>query len=97
MFKTVDVKILGLVQNMSLFHCPNCDHETHVFGSNERVKKLCDSADINLLGDIPLHPNIGDDGERGKPTVVAEPESKRGMAFTDIAKAIAAAVDMKAM
>ncbi|KAK1251738.1 hypothetical protein MKX07_007217, partial [Trichoderma sp. CBMAI-0711] len=88
MFKTVGVDILGLVQNMSLFHCPNCNHDTHVFGSNKRVEKLCQDHDIDFLGDIPLHPNIGDDGERGKPTVVSEPSSERASAFLHIARAI---------
>ncbi len=89
MFKTVDVNILGLVQNMSLFTCPKCNEATHIFGSNERVKNMCSEHAIDFLGDIPLHPNIGDDGERGKPTVVAEPTSERALAFMDIAKGIA--------
>lgn len=94
MFKTVDVRILGLVQNMSLFHCPHCRQGTHVFGSNKRVEQLCADTGVNLLGDIPLHPNIGDDADRGKPTVVAEPDSQRAAAFTDIAKSIGTMVDL---
>ncbi|UKZ49946.1 hypothetical protein TrVGV298_004201 [Trichoderma virens] len=65
MFKTVGVNILGMVQNMSLFNCPHCHQDTHVFGSNKRVEKLCQEHGIDFLRDIPLHPNIGDDGERG--------------------------------
>ncbi|KPM42886.1 hypothetical protein AK830_g3660 [Neonectria ditissima] len=88
MFKTVDINILGLVQNMSLFQCPHCHGETHVFGSNERVERMCQKHQIDFLGDIPLHPNIGDDAEKGKPTVVAEPGSERAMAFLKIAQDI---------
>lgn len=95
MFKTVGVDILGMVQNMSLFNCPHCHQDTHVFGSNKRVEKLCQDHEIQFLGDIPLHPNIGDDGERGKPTVVAEPSSERASAFLDIAKAICPKIDLK--
>ncbi|EHK44060.1 uncharacterized protein TrAtP1_008533 [Trichoderma atroviride] len=95
MFKTVGVNILGMVQNMSLFNCPHCHQDTHVFGSNKRVEKLCQDHEIEFLGDIPLHPNIGDDGERGKPTVVAEPSSERASAFLDIAKAICPKIDLK--
>ena len=95
MFKTVGVDILGLVQNMSLFKCPHCHGETNVFGSNERVGRLCKDHDIDFLGDIPLHPNIGDDGERGKPTVVVEPESERGAAFLNIAKAVCPKVGLE--
>ncbi|KOS19821.1 Iron-sulfur protein NUBPL [Escovopsis weberi] len=95
MFKTVDVGILGLVQNMALFNCPHCHHDTHVFGSNARVESLCREHGIDFLGDIPLHPSIGNDADQGKPTVVAEPESSRAAAFLDIARSICAKVDMK--
>ncbi|KAH7175666.1 P-loop containing nucleoside triphosphate hydrolase protein [Dactylonectria macrodidyma] len=88
MFKAVNVNILGLVQNMSLFQCPHCHGETHVFGSNERVEKMCQEHQIDFLGDIPLHPNIGDDAEKGKPTVVAEPTSERASVFLKIAREI---------
>jgi ATP-binding protein involved in chromosome partitioning len=94
MFKTVDVKILGLVQNMSLFRCPHCNEESHVFGSNKRIEQLCATHDITLLGDIPLHSSIGEDGERGKPTVVAEPYSERATAFTEIARTIGSKIDL---
>ncbi|ORY62597.1 P-loop containing nucleoside triphosphate hydrolase protein [Pseudomassariella vexata] len=94
MFKKVEVPILGLVQNMSMFHCPQCQHETAVFGSNERVKKVCADHDIRVLGEIPLHMNIGDDGERGKPTVVAEPESTRASAFLRIAQKVGAKIGL---
>lgn len=95
MFKTVDVRILGLVQNMALFTCPHCHGETHVFGSNERVQNMCSEHDIDFLGDIPLHPNIGDDGEAGKPTVVSEPDSDRASAFLNIARTIGSQVGLR--
>lgn len=95
MFKTVDVNILGLVQNMSLFTCPHCSGESHVFGSNQRVYRLCSDHEIDFLGDIPLHPNIGDDGERGRPTVVSEPTSERGAAFLKIARDIGVKVGLR--
>ncbi|KAI1292449.1 P-loop containing nucleoside triphosphate hydrolase protein [Xylaria venustula] len=88
MFKKVSVPLLGLVQNMSMFCCPHCGQETAVFGSNERVQALCRDYSIDLLGDIPLHQNVGDDGQRGKPTVVAEPESHRAAAFMEIARQV---------
>ncbi|KAF5235083.1 hypothetical protein FAUST_7286 [Fusarium austroamericanum] len=94
MFKTVDVNILGVVQNMSLFQCPHCHGETSIFGSNARVEKLCQEHQIDFLGDIPLHPNIGDDGDRGKPTVVAEPESERAAAFLKIAQDICPKIEL---
>lgn len=86
MFKKVDIPILGLVQNMSLFTCPNCNHSTHIFGYENRVREMSDALGVKLLGDIPLHRSIGEDGDNGKPTVVAEPESERASVFKDIAQ-----------
>jgi len=84
MFQKVDVPILGMIQNMSVFTCPNCNHSTHIFGS-EGVSRECSSKHIPFLGDIPLHASICNDADRGKPTVVAEPDSPRAKAFMRIA------------
>lgn len=81
-------QLLGMIQNMSVFNCPNCNHSTHIFGS-EGVRKACEKHDVPFLGDLPLHASICDDADRGKPTVVAEPESPRAKAFTAIAELIA--------
>ncbi len=94
MFKKVNVPLLGLVQNMSLFCCPHCHQDTAVFGSSERVNGLCQDHSIDLLGDIPLHQNVGDDGQRGKPTVVSEPESHRARAFMDIARQVGSKIGL---
>lgn len=97
MFRKVNVDILGLVQNMSLFKCPHCSSDTHVFGSNENVDSVCREYGIEILGDIPLHPGIGDDGDRGKPTVVAEPPSERAGRFMGIASRIATKVGLPSL
>jgi ATP-binding protein involved in chromosome partitioning len=88
MFKKIDIPILGMVQNMSLFTCPHCHNSTHIFGSHSGVTHACREHKIDFLGDIPLHASICDDADRGKPTVVAEPESERGAAFTAIAQEV---------
>ncbi|KAI9840448.1 MAG: hypothetical protein M1837_001604 [Sclerophora amabilis] len=85
MFKKVDVPVLGMIQNMSVFTCPHCSKPTHIFGS-EGVSRECANHGVNFLGDIPLHASICNDADRGKPTVVAEPESPRGKAFMEIAE-----------
>ncbi|KAK4676989.1 hypothetical protein QC764_409250 [Podospora pseudoanserina] len=86
MFEKVNVPVLGLVQNMSLFTCPCCSTKTPVFGGTEGVNKMCEDYGMEFLGDVPLHPNIGEDASRGKPTVVAEPESERAGVFMDVAR-----------
>lgn len=94
MFKKVNVPLLGLVQNMSLFNCPHCHNDTAVFGSSERVQEICQEHSIDLLGDIPLHQNVGDDGQRGKPTVVSEPESDRAKSFIKIAQQVGSRIGL---
>lgn len=88
MFRRVQVPLLGLVQNMALFTCPHCHGETAVFGSSERVRKVCEEHGMEFLGDVPLHPSIGDDASKGKPTVVAEPDSERARVFIDVARKV---------
>ncbi|KAI8161217.1 Iron-sulfur protein IND1 [Colletotrichum sp. SAR 10_70] len=95
MFNKVNTNILGLVQNMSLFKCPHCHGDTHVFGSNDRVERMCKEHNISFLGDIPLHPSIGDDADLGKPTVVSEPTSERAGIFLKIAQNIAPRIDLR--
>jgi ATP-binding protein involved in chromosome partitioning len=95
MFGKVGVPVLGLVQNMGVFACPGCGEKTAVFGGNERVVSMCEEHGIELLGDVPLHPNIGEDGSRGKPTVAAEPESERARVFMDVARKLAAKVGLE--
>lgn len=85
MFKKTSISILGMVQNMSLFTCPHCKNSTHIFGSHSGVTKACTDHGIDFLGDIPLHASICDDADRGKPTVVSEPNSNRAQAFISIA------------
>jgi ATP-binding protein involved in chromosome partitioning len=89
MFKKTDTPILGMVQNMSLFTCPHCHSSTHIFGSHSGVTHACEEHGIPFLGDVPLHASICDDADRGKPTVVAEPESERAKAFMEVADKVA--------
>ncbi|ROT42509.1 P-loop containing nucleoside triphosphate hydrolase protein [Sodiomyces alkalinus F11] len=94
MFRAVGVDILGLVQNMGLYRCPSCGDPSHVFGGHDRVLRMCRDLDLPLLADIPLHPSIGDDADRGRPTVVAEPQSPRAEAFVKLAEAVAAKIHL---
>lgn len=81
-------QLLGMIQNMSVFTCPNCNLSTHIFGA-EGVTKACEKHHVPFLGDIPLHASICDDADKGKPTVVAKPESTRAKTFMTIAGEIA--------
>jgi len=93
MFQKVDVPILGMVQNMSVFTCLNCNHSTHIFGS-EGVARTCENYGIELLGDVPLDAKICDDADRGKPTVVSEPDGARGKVFMAVAQKIGQSINL---
>uniref|UniRef100_F6Y1Q6 Iron-sulfur cluster transfer protein NUBPL n=1 Tax=Monodelphis domestica TaxID=13616 RepID=F6Y1Q6_MONDO len=68
MFRKVHVPVLGLIQNMSVFQCPKCKHETHIFGA-DGAKKLAKTLCLDVLGDIPLHLNIREASDSGQPIV----------------------------
>jgi len=73
-----------MVQNMSIFTCPNCHHTTHIFGT-DGVARECAARDIQLLGDVPLHASICADADGGKPTVIANPEGPLAKSYVSIA------------
>ncbi|XP_061889956.1 iron-sulfur protein NUBPL isoform X2 [Entelurus aequoreus] len=87
MFKKVHVPVLGLVQNMSVFTCPKCDHQTHIFGA-DGARQLADTLGVQLLGDIPLHMNIRETSDRGQPVVVSSPSSPEAAAYRKVAAAV---------
>lgn len=93
MFRKVDVRLLGMVQNMSVFVCPCCKEKTYIFGQ-EGARREAESSGIELLGDIPLDVHICDNADSGKPTVVAEPGSERAKVFMDIARRIGEKIDL---
>ncbi|XP_024858922.1 iron-sulfur protein NUBPL isoform X2 [Kryptolebias marmoratus] len=87
MFKKVNVPVLGLVQNMSVFQCPNCHHQTHIFGS-DGARQLAETLGVELLGDVPLHLNIRETSDRGQPVVVSSPDSPEAEAYRKVASAV---------
>ncbi|NWR57045.1 NUBPL protein, partial [Bucorvus abyssinicus] len=87
MFRKVHVPVLGLVQNMSVFQCPKCKHETHIFGA-DGVKDLAKTLGLDILGDIPLHVNIRETCDSGQPVVISQPQSDAAKAYLEIAMEI---------
>ena len=94
MFRKMSVEVLGMVQNMSVFKCPGCGLQTHIFGA-EGVKRRCSEHGIELLGDIPLDERICEDADRGKPTVVAEPEGASAQAYLGFAGKVIGKIGLK--
>lgn len=89
MFRKVNIKVLGVVENMSLHICSNCGHADAIFGAGggERIAK---DYQTELLGQLPLDKSIREQTDAGKPTILAEPHGKISEMYTDIARKIAA-------
>ena len=87
MFKKVNVPILGMVENMSAYICPECGHEAHIF-SHGGTRKAAEEIGVPLLADIPLDLAIRENTDVGKPLVVSAPESKPAAAYRTLAKNI---------
>jgi ATP-binding protein involved in chromosome partitioning len=88
MFEKVGIPILGIVENMSLHICSNCGHEERIFGTGGG-EKMCQDYEVEFLGSLPLDIRIREETDSGKPTVVAEPDSRISMIYRDIARRVA--------
>ncbi|AXQ28445.1 iron-sulfur cluster carrier protein ApbC [Solimonas sp. K1W22B-7] len=89
MFRKVGVPVLGVVENMSVFCCPNCGHNTPVFGEGGGARMAQDYG-VELLGRLPLDMRIRQQADSGTPTVAADPESDLSQLYRDIARRAAA-------
>ena len=88
MFEKVDIKILGIVENMSTHICSQCGHEEHIFGSGGG-EKMCSDYNVEFLGSLPLDIRIREQADSGNPTVVADPDGQIAKVYKQIARRIA--------
>jgi ATP-binding protein involved in chromosome partitioning len=88
MFEKVGIPILGVVENMSLHICSKCGHEEHIFGAGG-AEKMCKDYGTELLGSLPLDIHIREQADSGKPTVVADPDSRVAEIYRAIARRVA--------
>lgn len=91
MFRQLQIPILGVVENMSLFVCPECGDEDEIFGrgGGEMVAR---AADAPLLAQVPLDVRIREEGDRGRPIVLAAPNTKPAQLYREVARALAARI-----
>ncbi len=89
MFEKVEVAVLGVVENMSTYVCPECGHEAHVFGEGGG-SRMAQQYDVPFLGSLPLDIRIREGTDAGRPSVVADPEGAPARAYRDIARRTAA-------
>jgi ATP-binding protein involved in chromosome partitioning len=93
MFEKTKTPILGIVENMSYFICPNCGHRTELF-PRKSVEDECAKRKIRYLGSIPFSPELSLNSDIGKPIVVTEPQSQVAIALYEVARQVAASVSV---
>jgi len=91
MFEKVSVPILGIVENMSTYVCPNCHHTEHIFGHGGG-ERMCQEYGVDFLGNLPLNLSIREQADSGNPTVVAQPDSEITKIYKEIARKVAVKV-----
>jgi ATP-binding protein involved in chromosome partitioning len=88
MFRQVKVDILGIVENMSAFVCPHCNHEIDIFskGGGARTAELFG---LPLLGQLNLDPDVRLGGDSGKPVTLEGETGPHAKPFFDLARKVA--------
>ena len=84
MFEKTKVPVLGIIENMSTYVCPNCGHEAHLFGHGG-ARAEAGRLGIPFLGEIPLDIAIRLSGDAGSPIAAAEPGGAQAAAFAAVA------------
>jgi len=85
MFRKVEVPILGLIENMSYYICPNCNHRDEIF-SHGGAHRTADQLGVDFLGEIPLDIKIRMTSDAGTPVAVSEPDGPHAAAYIEIAR-----------
>ena len=95
MFEKVSVPILGVVENMAVYCCPNCGHTAHIFGA-DGGKKMAAQYGVDYLGALPLTMSIREQADSGAPTVVADPDGEIAGLYKAMARQVAVKVAAQA-
>jgi len=84
MFKRVNVPVLGIVENMSTFICPNCGTRHDIFGHGG-ARREAERLGVPFLGEVPLEMSIRETSDAGLPIVATQPDSPHAAAYRAIA------------
>ncbi|GBN37962.1 Iron-sulfur protein NUBPL [Araneus ventricosus] len=87
MFQKVDIKVLGLVQNMNTFICPKCGEKSYIFGK-EGAHKLASELQVDVLADVPLNILIRESSDSGQPVVASQPDGQLGKIYRELAEKV---------
>ncbi|MEO3435298.1 iron-sulfur cluster carrier protein ApbC [Inquilinus sp. CAU 1745] len=87
MFRKVDVPVLGIIENMSYFVCPDCGSQHDIFGHGG-AKAEAARLGCPFLGEIPLHLAIRETSDSGNPIVMSQPDGPHAQAYRAIAERV---------
>ena len=96
MFETVNVPVLGVIENMSYFIAPDTGNRYEIFGKGGG-EKLATEYGLNYLGDIPMGIEVREGGDKGTPVVVSAPDSPQAQALRKVAEEVARHVSIEAL
>ena len=91
MFRKVAVPILGIVENMSYFVCPDCGGRHDIFGHGG-ARAEAEKLGVPFLGEVPLDPVLRERSDAGEPIVAADPASPHSAIYRAIAEAVWAGI-----
>ena len=89
MYKKLNILPLGIIENMSYFTCPDCGHESDIFGRGGG-ETMAAQLGVPFLGRIPIYQPIREGSDVGVPLVIAEPDAEATRAFIGVAEQTAA-------
>ncbi|HEU0095689.1 MAG TPA: iron-sulfur cluster carrier protein ApbC [Rhizomicrobium sp.] len=92
MFQKTHVPIFGIVENMSMFICPDCGSSHAIFGHGG-AREMAEKMNVPLLAEIPLVPRIRETSDSGAPISVSAPDSPEAQAFLALAQKVRAALE----
>ena len=91
MFRQVHCPLLGVVENMSYFVCPDCGERDEIFGHGGG-DKMASGEHMEVLARLPIFTEVRAAGDTGTPIVIAQPDHPASRAFVDLAHRVAAAM-----
>ncbi|MBL4785193.1 MAG: iron-sulfur cluster carrier protein ApbC [Cohaesibacteraceae bacterium] len=87
MFNKVNVPLIGIVENMSYFLCPSCGERSEIFGHGG-ARMEAEKLNTPFLGAVPLHMEIRQSSDEGRPIVVSNPDSEHSRVYKEIAEKV---------
>jgi ATP-binding protein involved in chromosome partitioning len=94
MFGKLSVPVLGVIENMSYFVCPECHTRHDIFNTGAGEARAL-AMGLTFLGAVPLHPDVRAAGDEGKPVVLSHPDTDYGRALTRIAGVLAQRISIQ--